>query len=215
MIHGLIAMTLLTLAEPPPADVVKVTAQMPETAIAAGSELEFTVKVAIPEEWSAMAADRIRRGETKKLTPLLQIQTPASVTLTGEVLEDPKALSRNEFVRAPFEQMIIDGEAKVGLRVTGEPQADDAIEFNVLTYISRDVSKDGRLVRKRFRLPLEAGATATEISAEESDWGAGDVLQIGDKAPEFELPQANGEKVRLADFVGKSNVVITTYRAFW
>jgi len=36
-------------------------------------------------------------------------------------------------------------------------------------------------------------------------------LKIGDKAPEFELTDHNNNKVRLADFRGKKNVVLAFY----
>ena len=64
-------------------------------------------------------------------------------------------------------------------------------------------------------LPLEPGATATEGSANESDWGKGDFLKIGDKAEPFELPRADGSTLSLGEYLGKKNVIVTTYRAFW
>lgn len=36
-------------------------------------------------------------------------------------------------------------------------------------------------------------------------------LKVGDKAPEFELTDHNNNKVRLADFRGKKNVVLAFY----
>jgi thioredoxin-dependent peroxiredoxin len=36
-------------------------------------------------------------------------------------------------------------------------------------------------------------------------------LQIGDKAPDFTLPKANGESVRLSDFRGQAEVVLFFY----
>jgi thioredoxin-dependent peroxiredoxin len=36
-------------------------------------------------------------------------------------------------------------------------------------------------------------------------------VAVGDRAPEFALPNANGETVRLSDFVGKKNVVLYFY----
>jgi peroxiredoxin len=36
-------------------------------------------------------------------------------------------------------------------------------------------------------------------------------LKVGDKAPDFELPDQHGAKVRLADFVGKKHVVLAFY----
>lgn len=44
--------------------------------------------------------------------------------------------------------------------------------------------------------PLVAGAAA---------------LKVGDKAPDFTLPDQNGKKVKLSEFLGKKNVVLAFY----
>ena len=36
-------------------------------------------------------------------------------------------------------------------------------------------------------------------------------LNVGDKAPDFTLPDQNGNKVSLHDFLGKKNVVLAFY----
>jgi len=36
-------------------------------------------------------------------------------------------------------------------------------------------------------------------------------LNVGDKAPDFTLPDQNGKKVSLNDFLGKKNVVLAFY----
>jgi len=36
-------------------------------------------------------------------------------------------------------------------------------------------------------------------------------LKVGDRAPDFELTDTEGEKVRLSDFRGKKNVVLAFY----
>jgi peroxiredoxin len=36
-------------------------------------------------------------------------------------------------------------------------------------------------------------------------------LNVGDKAPDFTLPDQNGKKVTLSDFLGKKNVVLAFY----
>ena len=36
-------------------------------------------------------------------------------------------------------------------------------------------------------------------------------LKVGDRAPEFTLPDQNGQPVKLADFRGKKNVVLAFY----
>ncbi len=44
--------------------------------------------------------------------------------------------------------------------------------------------------------PLAAGAAA---------------LKVGDRAPDFTLPDQNGNKVKLSEFLGKKNVVLAFY----
>ena len=39
--------------------------------------------------------------------------------------------------------------------------------------------------------------------------------KIGDQAPDFTLPDATGEPVRLADLLGRGPVVVTFYRGTW
>ncbi len=36
-------------------------------------------------------------------------------------------------------------------------------------------------------------------------------LDVGDKAPEFELPSTRGDKLRLSSYAGEKNVVIQFY----
>ena len=43
-------------------------------------------------------------------------------------------------------------------------------------------------------------------------FGGGDAsVKVGDRAPDFELPDASGKRVRLADFRGKQSVVLYFY----
>lgn len=39
--------------------------------------------------------------------------------------------------------------------------------------------------------------------------------KIGDRAPDFTLPDATGELVRLADLLARGPVVVTFYRGTW
>ena len=36
-------------------------------------------------------------------------------------------------------------------------------------------------------------------------------LEVGDTAPDFELPSTTGGKIRLSDFAGKKNVILEFY----
>ncbi len=38
-----------------------------------------------------------------------------------------------------------------------------------------------------------------------------DELKVGDKAPDFTLPDQAGKKVKLSDFLGQKNVVLAFY----
>lgn len=40
-------------------------------------------------------------------------------------------------------------------------------------------------------------------------------LRVGEPAPEFELPDARGETVRLSDFRSRCNVLLIFYRGHW
>ncbi len=41
--------------------------------------------------------------------------------------------------------------------------------------------------------------------------GMSAAVEVGEKAPDFELPSTTGGKIRLSDFVGKKNVVLEFY----
>ena len=43
----------------------------------------------------------------------------------------------------------------------------------------------------------------------------GETPKVGDKAPEFSLPTANGTTVALKDYAGKSKLVVIFYRGYW
>ncbi len=42
-------------------------------------------------------------------------------------------------------------------------------------------------------------------------WGQSEGLKVGDRAPDFELRDQNGETVRLSQFQGSKNVVVAFY----
>jgi thioredoxin-dependent peroxiredoxin len=50
-------------------------------------------------------------------------------------------------------------------------------------------------------LALLLGATLAEAAP----------LKVGDKAPDFTLPDQNGKPVKLSEFLGKKNVVLAFY----
>ena len=40
-------------------------------------------------------------------------------------------------------------------------------------------------------------------------------LKVGDKAPDFALPDGDGKIVLLAEYLGRGPVVLVFYRGFW
>jgi peroxiredoxin len=41
------------------------------------------------------------------------------------------------------------------------------------------------------------------------------VLKVGDKAPDFALPNGDGKTVSLSDYTSRGPVVVVFYRGFW
>jgi len=63
--------------------------------------------------------------------------------------------------------------------------------------------------RRIRRTAMAAGALALALGSAASARAAG--LSVGDKAPDFTLPDQNGNRVKLSDFLGKKNVVLAFY----
>jgi hypothetical protein len=62
-------------------------------------------------------------------------------------------------------------------------------------------------MRNQLRVTVGAAllALASTMAAQ------ADTLKVGDKAPDFTLPDQNGNKVSLNQFLGKKNVVLAFY----
>jgi hypothetical protein len=45
--------------------------------------------------------------------------------------------------------------------------------------------------------------------------GKSTTLKLGDKAPDFALPNGDGKLVRLSEYTERSPVVLVFYRGFW
>jgi peroxiredoxin len=57
-------------------------------------------------------------------------------------------------------------------------------------------------------------AAATAVLGTVLAWpfaGRGAPLKVGDRAPDFALPDQNGNVVKLSDYLGKKNVVLAFY----
>ena len=64
-------------------------------------------------------------------------------------------------------------------------------------------------MRTPIRRAATAGFLAVLLSATLAV--AASPLTVGDKAPDFSLPDQNGKPVKLSDFAGKKNVVLAFY----
>lgn len=206
MLHLLLLPLLIGGGEMPD-DAFVVTATLAADTLEVGGDYEIVIEVKLKEGWSASDS-----GIPK---PMLQIDVPKCVKLSGKVLKDFRELSRNEFLQEPYERLITDGKSTVRFKLTRKPGANDSIALNVMAYLSDDPKNNAYYVRRRLELPLEPGAVAQAGDASKSDWGKQKVLQIGDKAKVFSLPQADGKKIKLRTYLGKKNILITTYRAYW
>jgi len=186
---------------------IEVSAKIGASALTVGGEYALVVDVSLPEGVSAAKAGLP--------APLLQLDVPACVALSGEHLTKYEQLARNEFLEAPFEQMLDSEETSIGFKLVATPSASDAISVNVIAYATDSSGDSLRFIRKRLRLPVAPNATATPVAADRSRWGTNKTLAIGDTAADFSLPKLTGGSASLAKFRGKKNVIVTTYRAHW
>lgn len=172
-----------------------------------GSTFAVTIQMERGEGWSA--SDGGVPGY------IIQLDAPESAPPSGEVLTDFRALARNGFLQAPYERLVNADTASIEFMLASEPGA-DRIGFNVLAYL---VHEDGSatFARRRVDLSLSPGASgSSDQQAEVSTWGletAG--LQIGDAAPDADLPDKDGEITSLSAAYADGDVILTTYRAFW
>jgi hypothetical protein len=206
MVSSVVLTAILALGVVPD-KAVKVSAKLPARKLKVGGEYEFVVKFAARKGFSSKKSAISR--------PILQIDVPDSVELVGKVLTDQKELAKNEFLMAPFERLMTDDSERVKFRLIADPKPGDHFGINIVGYIKKKKSGPSHFVRRRLELPVEAKARGEIVPPTTSDWKSPSHVQIGETAPLFDLPRANGSILKLADFIGKGNVLVITYRAFW
>jgi len=135
--------------------------------------------------------------------------------LSGRVLKTHRELSRNEFISEPFERQLRDATERIRFKLERQPAKGDYFALNLTAYLSKDGDDDSWFIRRRLKLRLTPNAAAKHIKPRRSDWGTEKLWQIGDKVESFELPTADGRTVSLSDYLGKKNIIISTYRAHW
>ena len=204
----ILACSLVLLVSQPPGDVLSISATLEADELSVGSNYEIVLKVEIKEGWSATAAG--------VPGPLLQIDVPPSVVLSGKVLTTQRELSRNEYLQAPFERLLKSEEEHIGFSLVKAPGADEQIALNIMAYVSQDPTVESFFIRRRFTLDVKPRAQAVGVVGVKSDWGIDKhLLQIGDAAEDFSLPKAFDPPIGLGNYLGQKNIIVTTYRAHW
>lgn len=98
----ILTLSLVVLGAQPPVDVLAVSPKLEADALTIGPEYEIVLRVAIKDGWPASGAG--------VPAPLLQIDAPPAVKLSGKTLSSYQELSRNEFLQAPFEHLLQIGD---------------------------------------------------------------------------------------------------------
>jgi hypothetical protein len=189
---------------------VQIEAQLGPDALEVGGTYNILVSVTFDEGVTASKAGAPAL--------FLQLDVPPSVQLTGPYYETHRDLARNEFLQMPFERLLEEDVTKVPFELALEPTEGEFIALNVVGYVRSVEKPKGYFLRRRLRLDLKAGAQSTAATGKRrSGWGLDtDALQIGDKASAFKLPKVDGSGlIDLSEHLGKRNVIVTTYRAFW
>lgn len=68
-------------------------------------------------------------------------------------------------------------------------------------------------ITRRSALLSGAGACLLSSAAAQTAPPPSSTLKVGDKAPDFTLPSTDGSPVHLADYLGKSTIVLAFFPA--
>ncbi len=75
---------------------------------------------------------------------------------------------------------------------------------------------DGFRAEFLTKVPADIAATMQQATLQlAQDYAAKPLLQVGDRAPDFALPNALGKPIKLSDRVAQGYVVLTFYRGGW
>lgn len=147
---------------------------------------------------------------------ILQLDVPEAIQLEGRHLQTYRELARNEFLEEPYERLLKETEARIPFKYVGSQEDRPALGLNLVGYLSSSDGERDVFLRRRLELPVVPRARSVAGSGQNSRWGTNkQLLQIGDSAPSFILPALGGESLDLSQYLGKKNVLVTTYRAFW
>lgn len=195
------------LAAATPDEAFTVSARIDAESLVKGQTYDIVI------DWSV--AEGLSPGGAGVPAPILQIDAPRAIQLSGKVLRGHRELSQNEFLQAPYERLMKKPQVRIGFTLRKEPGSEDSIGLNILAYVGSEESGEAAFVRRRLELRIAPNASSTDAEATNSAWGKNKLLKIGDKAATFKLPRADGEKIGLKQYRGKKNVLVTTYRAHW
>jgi hypothetical protein len=177
-------------------------------ALEVGGSYEIVVDVHFPEE--------VVTSKAGVPAPFLQLDVPPSVKLQGRVLTTHEELAANEFIQEPFERLLEESVSMIPFELIAEPAVGETIGLNLVAYVSAGDGSEPYFFRRRLELPVAGAAEAVVAETPKSNWGTdAELLQIGDRVTPFSLPLANGVEVNVAEWLGKKNLILTTYRAHW
>lgn len=196
---------------------VSFSATMPNSQLVAGEEYAIDVELDLPGTINPHFMWEEGFEQTGLRRPLLFLDVPDCVELIGgppEPLQTPDDYQRS-FIHDPYGRRLLEASSTVRFKLLEKPGRKDRIGLNLVVYtgtLGTDTREDSGFVRLRAELPIRKRARAKAKPSKNSEWGPGDLLQIGDEAPDFDLPTPAGERLKLSSFEGEQNVLLVVYR---
>ncbi|MFT4537836.1 MAG: hypothetical protein ACI841_000082 [Planctomycetota bacterium] len=198
----------LALTVGDPSENIQTAAFIEADALEVGGEYEILIEINFPEAVTA--------GKAGVPAPFLQIDVPPSVRLTGKTLTTHRELARNEFIQEPYERLLKEAVNFIPFELIAEPKPDERIGLNLVAYVSAGDGSEPTFFRRRLELPVRGSVDAVATKKKRSDWGTDkSLLQIGQKMKGLSLPGVDGVQVDLGQWIGKKNLIVSTYRAYW